>query len=167
MNGFLQTRIILASLAFLLKENISRFLQVIVLFEPLTVFGFVYWSLSPLSFTVVFSWASGCRFEGLGPTMIVCPTTVMHQWVKEFHTWWPPFRVAILHETGSYAHKKVTVQCLTVLFCFFFHFSLLLLSYTFPKCVYICFFYLNLFNYWLEAPCHKTDLNKSFLLLVV
>ncbi|XP_052046096.1 DNA excision repair protein ERCC-6 isoform X2 [Apodemus sylvaticus] len=46
------------------------------------------------------------KFEGLGPTMIVCPTTVMHQWVKEFHTWWPPFRVAILHETGSYAHKK-------------------------------------------------------------
>lgn len=119
MNGFLQTRIILASLAFLLKENISRFLQVIVLFESLTVFGFVYWSLSPLSFTVVFSWASGCRFEGLGPTMIVCPTTVMHQWVKEFHTWWPPFRVAVLHETGSYAHKKVTVQCLTVWFFFF------------------------------------------------
>ncbi|KAG8519681.1 DNA excision repair protein ERCC-6, partial [Galemys pyrenaicus] len=48
-----------------------------------------------------------CRlFEGLGPTVIVCPTTVMHQWVKEFHTWWPPFRVAILHETGSYSHKK-------------------------------------------------------------
>uniref|UniRef100_A0A7P0T9G4 DNA excision repair protein ERCC-6 n=1 Tax=Homo sapiens TaxID=9606 RepID=A0A7P0T9G4_HUMAN len=46
------------------------------------------------------------KFEGLGPTVIVCPTTVMHQWVKEFHTWWPPFRVAILHETGSYTHKK-------------------------------------------------------------
>ncbi|EDL24841.1 mCG6355 [Mus musculus] len=46
------------------------------------------------------------KFEGLGPTIIVCPTTVMHQWVKEFHTWWPPFRVAVLHETGSYTHKK-------------------------------------------------------------
>uniref|UniRef100_A0A5F9DH91 DNA excision repair protein ERCC-6 n=1 Tax=Oryctolagus cuniculus TaxID=9986 RepID=A0A5F9DH91_RABIT len=46
------------------------------------------------------------KFEGLGPALIVCPTTVMHQWVKEFHTWWPPFRVAILHETGSYTHKK-------------------------------------------------------------
>uniref|UniRef100_A0A8C3YVZ4 DNA excision repair protein ERCC-6 n=1 Tax=Catagonus wagneri TaxID=51154 RepID=A0A8C3YVZ4_9CETA len=46
------------------------------------------------------------KFEGLGPTIIVCPTTVMHQWVKEFHTWWPPFRVAILHETGSFTHKK-------------------------------------------------------------
>ncbi|KFW89922.1 DNA excision repair protein ERCC-6, partial [Phalacrocorax carbo] len=49
-----------------------------------------------------------CRlYQGLGPTLIVCPATVMHQWVKEFHTWWPPFRVAILHETGSYTNKKV------------------------------------------------------------
>ncbi|NXP72324.1 ERCC6 protein, partial [Ramphastos sulfuratus] len=48
-----------------------------------------------------------CRlYQGLGPTVIVCPATVMHQWVKEFHTWWPPFRVAILHETGSYTNKK-------------------------------------------------------------
>ncbi|NXP47100.1 ERCC6 protein, partial [Heliornis fulica] len=49
-----------------------------------------------------------CRlYQGLGPTLIACPATVMHQWVKEFHTWWPPFRVAILHETGSYDKKKV------------------------------------------------------------
>ncbi|KFP07189.1 DNA excision repair protein ERCC-6 [Calypte anna] len=49
-----------------------------------------------------------CRlYQGLGPTVIVCPATVMHQWVKEFHTWWPPFRVAVLHETGSYSQKKV------------------------------------------------------------
>ncbi|KFW60990.1 DNA excision repair protein ERCC-6 [Pygoscelis adeliae] len=49
-----------------------------------------------------------CRlYQGLGPTVIVCPATVMHQWVKEFHTWWPPFRVAVLHETGSYTDKKV------------------------------------------------------------
>ncbi|XP_074447380.1 DNA excision repair protein ERCC-6 isoform X3 [Larus michahellis] len=47
------------------------------------------------------------RYQGLGPTVIVCPATVMHQWVKELHTWWPPFRVAILHETGSYTDKKV------------------------------------------------------------
>ncbi|OXB74192.1 UNVERIFIED_CONTAM: hypothetical protein H355_014575 [Colinus virginianus] len=47
------------------------------------------------------------KYQGLGPTVIVCPATVMHQWVKEFHTWWPPFRVAVLHETGSYTNKKV------------------------------------------------------------
>ncbi|KAK3554283.1 hypothetical protein QTP70_020140 [Hemibagrus guttatus] len=53
------------------------------------------------------SWiAGGERYAGLGPTVIVCPATVMHQWVKEFHTWWPPFRVAVLHETGSFNNKK-------------------------------------------------------------
>ncbi|XP_046572869.1 LOW QUALITY PROTEIN: DNA excision repair protein ERCC-6-like [Haliotis rubra] len=43
---------------------------------------------------------------GLGPCVIVCPATVMHQWVKEFHKWWPPFRVAILHSSGSYSGKE-------------------------------------------------------------
>ena len=51
-----------------------------------------------------------CRYVGLGPTVIVCPATVMHQWVKEFHTWWPPFRVAVLHETGSFTSNKVTLS---------------------------------------------------------
>lgn len=35
------------------------------------------------------------------PVIIVAPATVMKQWVKEFHTWWPPFRVSILHTSGS------------------------------------------------------------------
>ncbi|XP_005412626.1 PREDICTED: DNA excision repair protein ERCC-6 [Chinchilla lanigera] len=62
--------------------------------------------LAGLSYSKIRTRGSNYRFEGLGPTMIVCPTTVMHQWVKELHTWWPPFRVAILHETGSYTHRK-------------------------------------------------------------
>ncbi|KAH3872046.1 hypothetical protein DPMN_035259 [Dreissena polymorpha] len=45
------------------------------------------------------------NFTGLGPSIIVCPATVMHQWVKEFHTWWPPVRVAVLHGSGSYVGK--------------------------------------------------------------
>ncbi|XP_078715634.1 DNA excision repair protein ERCC-6 isoform X4 [Lampetra fluviatilis] len=48
----------------------------------------------------------GYRYEGLGPSLVVCPTTVMQQWVREFHTWWPQFRVAVLHESGSYSGKK-------------------------------------------------------------
>lgn len=36
-----------------------------------------------------------------GPVLIVCPGTVMKQWVQEFHTWYPAFRVAILHASGS------------------------------------------------------------------
>ena len=39
--------------------------------------------------------------RGLGPVLIVCPTTLMYQWVKEFHTWFPPVRVAIFHACGS------------------------------------------------------------------
>ncbi|XP_045212633.2 DNA excision repair protein ERCC-6-like [Mercenaria mercenaria] len=46
------------------------------------------------------------NYVGLGPSMIVCPATVMHQWVKEFHTWWPPFRVAVLHGSGTYIGKE-------------------------------------------------------------
>lgn len=35
------------------------------------------------------------------PIIIVTPATVMKQWVNEFHRWWPPFRVSILHSSGS------------------------------------------------------------------
>ncbi|KAL4954304.1 SNF2 family N-terminal domain-containing protein [Aspergillus filifer] len=35
------------------------------------------------------------------PLVVVCPATVMKQWVNEFHRWWPPFRVSILHTSGS------------------------------------------------------------------
>lgn len=45
-------------------------------------------------------------FKSLGPVLLVCPATVMHQWVSEFHKWWPPLRVAILHSTGSFSGNK-------------------------------------------------------------
>ncbi|KAK5714940.1 DNA repair protein rhp26 [Elasticomyces elasticus] len=35
------------------------------------------------------------------PIIVVCPATVMKQWVNEFHLWWPPLRVSILHGSGS------------------------------------------------------------------
>ncbi|KAI9850801.1 MAG: hypothetical protein M1838_005056 [Thelocarpon superellum] len=35
------------------------------------------------------------------PIIIVTPATVMKQWVNEFHRWWPPLRVSILHTSGS------------------------------------------------------------------
>lgn len=35
------------------------------------------------------------------PVIVVCPATVMKQWVNEFHSWWPALRVAILHSSGS------------------------------------------------------------------
>ncbi|KAM8852201.1 DNA excision repair protein ERCC-6 isoform 1-T1 [Synchiropus picturatus] len=62
--------------------------------------------LAGLSYSKLRTRGSNYRYAGLGPTVIVCPATVMHQWVKEFHTWWPSFRVAVLHETGSFASNK-------------------------------------------------------------
>ncbi|KAG9289048.1 hypothetical protein G9A89_015597 [Geosiphon pyriformis] len=38
--------------------------------------------------------------ESRGPTIIICPATLMYQWVKEIHEWWAPLRVAILHSSG-------------------------------------------------------------------
>ncbi|KAG9470575.1 hypothetical protein GDO78_017340 [Eleutherodactylus coqui] len=63
--------------------------------------------LAGLNYSRLRTRGSDYRYEGLGPSIIVCPTTVMHQWVKEFHIWWPKVRVAVLHETGSFVGKKV------------------------------------------------------------
>ncbi|XP_073408175.1 DNA excision repair protein ERCC-6 isoform X2 [Dendrobates tinctorius] len=63
--------------------------------------------LAGLSYSRIRTRGSNYRYEGLGPSIIVSPATVMHQWVKEFHTWWPKIRVAVLHETGSFVGKKV------------------------------------------------------------
>ncbi|CAH8575536.1 unnamed protein product [Schistosoma turkestanicum] len=60
--------------------------------------------------------SSECQqeFLGLGPTLIVCPATVLNQWMSEFHSWWPPIRVAILHSTGSgYGKPNKLVQTIT------------------------------------------------------
>ncbi|KAJ6260591.1 DNA repair and recombination protein RAD26 [Drechslerella dactyloides] len=35
------------------------------------------------------------------PVLIVAPATVLRQWCNEFHKWWPPLRVSILHSSGS------------------------------------------------------------------
>ncbi|XP_063814673.1 DNA excision repair protein ERCC-6 isoform X2 [Pseudophryne corroboree] len=63
--------------------------------------------LAGLSYSRIRTRGSDYRYEGLGPSIIVCPATVMYQWVKEFHTWWPQLRIAVLHETGSFPGKKI------------------------------------------------------------
>ena len=35
------------------------------------------------------------------PVLVVAPATLLRQWVSEFHRWWPPLRVSILHSSGS------------------------------------------------------------------
>jgi DNA excision repair protein ERCC-6 len=51
----------------------------------------------------IISFLAGLHHSGKlnGPVIVVCPATVMKQWVNEFHRWWPPLRVSILHSSGS------------------------------------------------------------------
>lgn len=48
----------------------------------------------------------GQTYSSLGPVLLVCPSTLMHHWVSEFHKWWPHFRVALLHHSSSFKNKK-------------------------------------------------------------
>ena len=51
----------------------------------------------------IIAFLAGLSNSGLmnGPVLVVCPATVMKQWTQEFHKWWAPFRVVILHSSGS------------------------------------------------------------------
>ncbi|KAK4493837.1 hypothetical protein PRZ48_015022 [Zasmidium cellare] len=51
----------------------------------------------------IISFIAGLHYSGklTKPVIVVCPATVMKQWVNEFHRWWPPLRVSILHTSGS------------------------------------------------------------------
>ena len=39
------------------------------------------------------------------PSLIVCPATVMRQWLRELRAWYPPFRVVILHDSAKHANE--------------------------------------------------------------
>jgi len=38
--------------------------------------------------------------------LVLCPATVMTQWVRECHRWYPPLRVCILHASGTFGGSK-------------------------------------------------------------
>ena len=63
--------------------------------------------LASLSYTRT-TWP-GDSWRGLGPSIILAPTTLLHQWVSEFHKWWPPLRVAVLHSSGSHTGSKLNL----------------------------------------------------------
>ncbi|KAF3919935.1 hypothetical protein AA313_de0203224 [Arthrobotrys entomopaga] len=44
------------------------------------------------------------------PVLVVAPATVLRQWCSEFHKWWPPLRVSILHSSGSGMSSKATTK---------------------------------------------------------
>ncbi|EFJ53228.1 hypothetical protein VOLCADRAFT_120230 [Volvox carteri f. nagariensis] len=49
----------------------------------------------------VIAYLAGLHHSGLyRPSLIVCPATVLRQWMRELRSWWPPFRVVLLHESG-------------------------------------------------------------------
>lgn len=35
------------------------------------------------------------------PSIVVAPATVLRQWVRELHTWAPPLRVLLMHDSGG------------------------------------------------------------------
>eukprot|EP01125_Pyxidicula_operculata_P004796 TRINITY_DN1788_c5_g1_i1.p1 TRINITY_DN1788_c5_g1~~TRINITY_DN1788_c5_g1_i1.p1 ORF type:complete len:913 (-),score=231.73 TRINITY_DN1788_c5_g1_i1:191-2668(-) len=37
-----------------------------------------------------------------GPTLVVCPATMLRQWIQEFHTWYPILSVSMLHQSGTW-----------------------------------------------------------------
>jgi hypothetical protein len=38
------------------------------------------------------------------PSVVVCPATVLRQWLRELRCWYPPFRVAVLHDSQRAGH---------------------------------------------------------------
>ncbi|XP_015121805.1 DNA excision repair protein ERCC-6 [Diachasma alloeum] len=56
--------------------------------------------------------SDGGRFRGLGPSLIVCPATLLEQWVEHFHSWYPALRVASLHQSGSYHGTQTSADLL-------------------------------------------------------
>lgn len=38
------------------------------------------------------------------PSIVVCPATVLRQWLRELRCWYPPFRVVVLHESQRTGH---------------------------------------------------------------
>lgn len=72
------------------EMGLGKTIQIIVFF------GALYWSRLKDKITGI---------RGLGMSLIVCPATIIHQWVEEFHKWCPPIRVVILHDTGAYKGK--------------------------------------------------------------
>ncbi|KAH0555799.1 hypothetical protein GP486_006257 [Trichoglossum hirsutum] len=51
----------------------------------------------------VISFLAGLHYSKMltKPVIVVAPATVLKQWANEFHRWWPPLRVSILHTSGS------------------------------------------------------------------
>lgn len=44
------------------------------------------------------------------PVLVVCPVTLMKQWLQELHAWWPPLRVLRLHSSDGRHGPRAVLQ---------------------------------------------------------
>ena len=44
------------------------------------------------------------------PSLIVAPSTLLRQWIREFNTWWPPLRVILLHSSSASFNETKNVK---------------------------------------------------------
>jgi DNA excision repair protein ERCC-6 len=44
-----------------------------------------------------------------GPSLVICPASVLHQWLREFRKWYPPFRIVLLHDAANHAVSHAQV----------------------------------------------------------
>jgi DNA excision repair protein ERCC-6 len=44
------------------------------------------------------------------PVLVITPTTIMRQWVREMRRWWSPLRVVILHSSGHLGREALTTS---------------------------------------------------------
>lgn len=42
----------------------------------------------------------------LPPSLILCPATIMTQWLREFQLWYPALRILVLHDSVQYHHGQ-------------------------------------------------------------
>eukprot|EP01084_Bolivina_argentea_P180507 311865_1 len=52
--------------------------------------------------------------NGNGPALIICPGSVLIQWMREFHKWSPELRVMLLHDCGR--HKSTNKEIIDKLY---------------------------------------------------
>lgn len=53
---------------------------------------------------------SGSKYRGLGTSIIICPATLIYQWVKELHKWFPLVKVIVIHNSTNTSSKEVYRQ---------------------------------------------------------
>jgi hypothetical protein len=56
---------------------------------------------SPTPLPQVIAYLAGLHYSGLWrPSLVVAPTTLLRQWMRELRAWYPPLRALLLHESG-------------------------------------------------------------------